>query len=325
MKKIQVFSALSIALGAASMVAIPPAAAQEYPTRPIKLIMPFAPGGATDLFARSLSERMTESMGQPVILDYKPGAASILANEYVANAPKDGYTLLVGTTGMALNIIMYGNVRYKMEDFAPISVIAVPAFSMSVSKKLPVSTAKDFVEYARARPGQLNYGTLGSGSTPHLLGEMFEEVAGVDMVDVPYKGSGPALAALMSGDVQLYFDSVTSSIPQYRGGTIGILGLTSENRLEALPEMPTLDEQDVPLIATSWFGILAPAGTPRPIIEKLNREINKAVASDEYQTRLNTAGATPMASESPEKFAELIESMTELWGRIPRRLNIKFD
>jgi len=268
---------------------------------------------------------MSESMGQQVVLDYKPGAASMVANEFVANAPKDGYTLLVGTTGMALNLIMYSKVRYKMEDFAPISVIAVPAFSMSVSKKLPVSSAKELVEYARARPGQLNYGTLGSGSTPHLLGKMFEEVAGLKMVDVPYKGSSPALAALMAGEVDLYFDSVTSSIPQYRNGTINILGVTSDERLKALPDMPTLNEQGVPLVATSWFGVLAPTGTPRAVIEKLHREITKAVASEEYQTRLNTAGATPASSASPEEFARLINRMSELWGRIPRQLNIKFD
>lgn len=299
--------------------------AQTYPTKPIRIVLAQPPGGATDLFARLITQKISASMGQPVILDYKPGANNMIANQAVATAPKDGYTLLLGTTALGLNPIMYSKVSYKLEDFAPISTIALPAFSMSVSKAVPVKSPKEFIDYAKARPGKINYATLGSGSTPHLLGKMLEEIAGLEMVDIPYKGAAMALAALVAGDAQVYFDSITTSIPQYRSGTINVLGVTSASRIAGVTDVPTLQEQGLPLVAVSWYGILAPTGTPRPVIEKLNREIQGAVASPEYQARLSAAGATPTASTSPEEFAALIQSMTELWGRIPRKLGIKFN
>ncbi len=314
-----------VAFMALGMFASRVAWAQDYPVKPVKLVMPFAPGGATDLFARLVSQKMGESMGQPVVLDYKPGAASMIANEAVATAPKDGYTLLVGTTGMALNLIMYSKVPYRMEDFAPVSVIAVPAFAMSVGKGSQARNAKEFIDFVKARPGKVNYANIGSGSTPHLLAKMLEDVAGLQMQDIPYKGAGPALTALASGEVQLYFDSVTTSIPQHKSGTIKILGFTSAERLPAALDVPTLKEQGIPLVATSWFGIMAPAGTPRPVIDKLHREVQKAVNSKDYQAKVSATGATPAASSSPEEFAALIESMTQLWGRIPSALKIKFD
>ena len=299
--------------------------AQNYPTKPIKLVLAQPPGGATDLFARLLTQKMGESMGQPVIIDHKPGANNMIANQTVAAAPKDGYTLLMGTTALGLNPIMYKKLNYKVEDFAPISVIALPAFSMSINKSLPTKSLKEFIDYVKARPGKINYGTLGRGSTGHLLGKMFEESAGLDMLDIPYKGAAAALSALVAGDVQVYFDSITTSIPQLRAGAINVIGVTSEARVPTAPDVPTLKEQGLPMVATSWFGVLAPAGTPRPIILKLNREIQAAVAWPENQSRLNAAGATPASSASPEEFAAMIQNMTELWGRIPRKLGMSFD
>ena len=301
------------------------ALAQAYPSKPIKLVLAQPPGGATDLFARLLSQKMSESLGQPVVIEYKPGANNMIAIQAVSGAPKDGYTLMMGTTALGMNPIMYKKLNYKVEDFAPISVVALPSFAMSVSKNVPAKTLREFVDYVKARPGKLNYGTLGPGSTGHLLGLMFEEIAGLKMQDVPYKGAAAALTGLIAGDVAVYFDNITTSVPQHRTGAITVMGVTAEARVPAAPDIPTMKEQGVPMVAQSWFGILAPAGTPRPIILRLNKEIQAAVAWPEYQSKLNAAGATPASSASPEEFATLIANLTELWGRIPRRMALNFD
>lgn len=299
--------------------------AQNWPAKPIRLVLAQPPGGATELFARLLSQHMSPPLGQPVVIDYKPGGNNVIANRLVATAPKDGYTLLMGTTALGLNLILDANPGYRMEDFAPISVVALPAFSMSTSRAVPAKTAREFITWAKANTGRINMATLGTGSTTHLLGKMLEEIAGVEMLNVPYKGAAMSLGALVAGDAHVYFDSIASSIPQYRAGKINIMGVTSANRVEGAPDVPTLKEQGVPLVATSWFGILAPAGTPRPVIERLNREIQAAVATADYRSKLNAAGVTPASSASPEEFAAMIENMTELWGRIPRKLGIRLD
>jgi tripartite-type tricarboxylate transporter receptor subunit TctC len=317
---------LACGLICAAALLLPGAAiAQTYPTKPIKLVLAQPPGGATDVFARLITQKMTESMGQPVVIEYKPGANNMIAIQAVAAAPKDGYTLMMGTTALGLNPIMYKKLNYKVEDFAPISVVALPSFAMSISKTVPAKNLREFVDYVKARPGKINYGTLGPGSTGHLLGMMFEEIAGIKMQDVPYKGAAATLTALVAGDISVYFDNITTSVPQHRSGAINILGVTAEQRVPAAPDVPTMKEQGVPMVAASWFGILAPAGTPRPIILRLNKEIQAAVASSDYQTRLNASGATPASSASPEEFAALIQNLTELWGRIPKRLGMNFD
>jgi len=301
------------------------AAAQNFPTKPIRVVLPYPAGGTTDMFVRTLSQKLQESTGQPWVIEYRPGAATMIAAASAKTAAPDGYTVLVGTTSMAINPLMYRKVDYRMEDFTPISTFATGPLAMSVSKKVPANNAKEFIEYVRANPGKVNYATLGAGGMPHLLAIMLEQQGNVKMTDVPYKGAGPALTALVAGDVQLYFDSVPSSLAQMRAGNIRILGVGAEERLKGIPDLPTLREQGINITSSAWFGFLVPAATPKPIVAQLHREIVKAVSSQDYQTRVIDAGQAPTASPTPEDFQRFIERDTAAWAKVIKPLNLQLD
>jgi len=301
------------------------AVAQNFPAKPVHVVLPYPPGGTTDLFVRTLAQKLQESTSQPWLIEAKPGAATMVAVLAVKSAAADGYTVLVGTTSMAINPLIYKKVEYRMEDFTPISTFATGPLAMSVSKKVPANNAKEFIQFVRANPGKVNYATLGAGGMPHLLAVMLEQQGNVKMTDIPYKGAGPALAALIAGDVQLYFDSVPSSLAQMKAGNIKILGIGSEERLKGVPELPTLKEQGLNIAASAWFGFFVPAATPKPIVGQLHREVVNAVSSADYQTRVIEAGQVPAASPSPEEFHRFIERDTADWAKVVKPLNLQLD
>lgn len=301
------------------------AQAQNFPTKPVRIVLPYPAGGTTDLLVRILSQKMQESTGQPWLVEYKPGAATIIATMAVKTAAPDGYTVLVNTNGMPNILLMYKKVDYRMEDFAPVSVFATGPLSLSVSKSVPANNLNELIAYIKANPGKVNYATLGSGGSPHLLAKMLENHAGLRMQDIPYKGAAPALQALISGEVQLYFDSIPSSLAQLRAGNIRIFGFGAEERMKGAPEIPTLKEQGVPIASSSWFGFFVPAGTPKPVISAIHREVVKAVASNEYQTRVIASAQVPVSSASPEEFHGFIDREAAAWAKVIKPLNLQLD
>jgi tripartite-type tricarboxylate transporter receptor subunit TctC len=302
-----------------------PVAAQNFPTKPVRIVTPFPAGGSTDLFLRILSVKMQESTGQSWLIDYKAGGATMIATVAVKNSAPDGYTVLLATNVAPNNLLMYKKVEYKLEDFAPVSLIATGPLAMSVSKSLPANNIAELIAYVKANPGKVNYATLGAGGTPHLLAKMLEQHSGLQMVEIPYKGAAPALQALIAGDVQIYFDSVPSSLAQLKAGAVKIFGVTSEERMKGAPDLPTLKEQGLPLTAVPWFGFWVPAATPKPLIAAIHREVVKAVASQEYQTRVIGAAQVPVSSASPEEFQTFIARQAEGWAKVIKPLNLQLD
>ena len=324
-------NASRMAAGAAAALAVAAAIlpatsmAQAYPNKPVRVVLPFPAGGTTDLFARILSQKLQESTGQSWIIDYKPGGATMIATNSVRTAAPDGYTVLVGLNVMPTNLLMYKKVDYKMEDFAPISLFAMGPLAMAVSKSVAANSLAELVAFIKANPGKINYATLGTGGSPHLVAKMMEQHYGLQMQDIPYKGSAPAMQALMAGDVQIYFDSAATSVAQQRAGTIKIFGVTAEDRMKGAPELPTLKEQGLPITSASWFGYFVPAATPKPIINFIHREVVKAVATSDYQSRVIGAAQIPISSASPEEFHAFIERNTEGWAKVIKPLNLQLE
>lgn len=319
------FAATHVFAGALLFFGTGAAHAQAYPAKPIRLILPHPPGGTSDLIGRLLAKKMGDSMGQPVLVDNRAGAATMIAATAVATAPADGYTLMVHVGQLYTNPLMYRSIRYKTDDFVPISLVAQIPYALSVSNTVPAKNAKEFVAWLKANPGKASYATLGAGGNTHLLGKMLEEVTGVSMVDVPYKGSGPAMTDLIGGQVQLYFDTVATSIPMFREGRIKILGVTSERRLPGAPDLPTLKEQGVDITGDTWWGVLGPAKLPRPIVERIHSEVVKAVESEEFRSLIVSRGGVAVSSGTPEEFARFIAADTEKWARVIRPLNLQLD
>ena len=299
--------------------------AQAYPNKPVRVVLPFPAGGITDVFARLISQKLQESTGQPWVIDYKPGGATMIAAVAVKNAAPDGYTVLVGLNTMPANLLMYKKADYKMEDFAPVSLFAMGPLALAVSKNVPANSLAELVALIKANPGKINYATLGTGGSPHLAAKMMEQHFGLQMQDIPYKGSAPALQALMAGDVQIYFDSAATSMVQQRAGTIKVFGVTADERMKATPEIPTLKELGLPITSASWFGYFVPTGTPKPIINFIHREMVKAVASSDHQARVIGSSQIPIASASPEEFQTFIERNTEVWAKVIRPLNLQLE
>ena len=298
----------------------------NYPTRPIKIIVGYAPGGATDIIARVIAERFTASMGQPVYVENIPGAGGNLGAATVARAAPDGYTLQLGTMGnMTINPSVYKNMPVDtMKAFQPISNIATVPNIMVVNPSVPVKNVKEFVDWAKARPGKVFFASSGTGNAPHMTGELFNLAAGLDMVHVPYKGSGPALTDLMAGQgVQVMFDNMPAAINFVRGGKLRGLAVTSANRVSSEPNLPTIKESGYPdFVVETWFGLFAPAGTPRPIVDKLNAEIATALKNPDIQNRLIDLGAQPSWT-SPEDYQKLMESDYKKWADVAKRAKIE--
>src|SRR4051794_10138588 len=285
---------LSAAARGASPDSAPAPSAGGYPSRAIRLIVPFPPGGSTDILARALGEKLSQGLGQPVVIDNRPGAGGSIGAEAAARAAPDGYTLMMGHLGtLAVNPAIYKNLPYDpVTSFAPVSLMAIVPSVLVVNPSLPVTSAAELIAYAKAHPGKLAYGSAGSGSTSHLTTEYFKLVTGTDILHVPYKGVGPMLTDLVSGQLSMGLNGAPAVMPHVNAGRLRALAVSGIRRLPALPQLPTLDESGVKgFDASGWYGIVAPTGTPRPAIERLNAEVRKIVAGPELRARLDAEGA----------------------------------
>ena len=303
------------------------AAAQPYPSKPIRLVVPFPAGGTTDILAREVGQRLSLSLGQPVVIDNRPGAAGNIGSELVAKSAPDGYTLLMATVGThAINPNLYARMPYDhVKDFAPVVLVAGVPNVLEVTPSLPVHSVADLIKLAKEKPGQINFASSGSGTSIHLSGELFKTMAGVDMTHVPYKGSAPAITDLIGGQVQVMFDNLPSSLQQIKAGKLRAIAVTSAQRAPALPDIPTIAESGLPgFEATSWFGIVAPAGTPPTIIARINADVNQWLQSPEAKEKLLAQGAVA-AGGSPEQFAAYIHAETEKWARVVKASGAKVD
>ena len=295
--------------------------AASFPNRNIKIVVPFAPGGSSDLLARLVAQRMTADWGQPVIVENKPGAGATLGADQVAKSPADGYTLLLAATHHTIAQNVFKNLPYDIgRDFAPVSVIALIPNMVVINAKIPANTIQEFVALAKAQPGKLNYGSAGSGTAHHLIGEMFNLQAQTNIIHIPYKGSAPAISDLVSGQVQLMFDTITAGLPQVTAGKTRALAVTTAKRSSALPDVPTLNETILPgFDVGTWFGLLAPAKTPSDIVNKLSAEVTKIVNIPEMKSQLLATGAEPVGNTSAEMSAQIkkeLESFAALLKQI---------
>lgn len=297
--------------------------AQDYPARPIHLIVGFQPGTAPDVVARLIGQRLSEQFGQPVIIENHAGASSSLAAALVVRAPPDGYTLFELTSVNSWNVALYDNLKFDlMRDLAPIASIYRGYGVMVVQPSFPAKTLGDFIAYARANPGRLRMGSAGVGTPQHLYGEMFKQMCGIDMLHVPYRGGGRALADLLGGHVQVMFDTLVTSIAYVRSNELRALAVTAPGRVEVLPDVPAVAEVVAGYQADGWQGLAAPAGTPGAIIDRLNQQINAALADPKFAVKIADLGGVPFAT-SPAEFREFVAGFTAKWSKIIRSANIR--
>jgi len=308
-----------------SAVALPAAAQADYPNRPIKWIVPYPPGGTTDLLARLMGTWLTQRLGQQVIIDNRAGGGNNIGTEMSVKAPPDGYTVHLVNPANAINATLYPKLPFNfLEDLEPVGgIIRVPNV-MTVTKNFPAKTVAEFIEYGKKNPGKINMASSGSGTSVHLSGEMFKFMTGVDMKHIPYKGAGPAITDLIPGQVDVLFDNMPSIIGHIRGGNLRALAVTSAQRSPALPDVPTVAETVPGYEASAWFGMAAPKGTPRPVIDRLNREINAALADPGMRAKLADLGGVPIAG-TPEQFWALHRAETEKWEKIVKFSGAKVE
>ena len=317
---------MHLAAGAAALPALPHvAAALDYPTRSVRIIVGFAPGGGTDIHARLIAQPLAERLSQQFVIENRPGAGTNVATEIVVNAPPDGYTLLLACLPNASNATLYENLKFNfLRDITPVAGIAREPFAIEVNPSVPVKTVPEFIAHANANPGKINMASGGVGSGNHIFGELFKMMTGVNLVHVPYRGAGPALVDLLGGQVQVMFASMSSSIQYVRAGKLRALAMTTATRLPALPDIPTVAEFVPGYQASFWTGIGAPKNTSAEIVDKLNKEINEALADAKIKTRLAELGATALPG-SPGDFNKLIADETEKWGKVVRAAGIKAE
>ena len=322
---------LHLATGAAAMPAVSRFAwsqsypAQTYPAQPVRIIVGFGPGGVSDILARLIGQWLSERFDRPFIVDNRPGGGTNIATETVARAPADGYTLLWLTSSNAINATLYEKLSFDfIRDIAPVASIVLVPSVMAVNSQFPTKTVPEFIAYAKANPGKINMGAAGPGSSTHIFGELFKMMAGVDLVPVQYRSSAPVLTDLMAGQVQVTFGPLGASIEYIKTGRLRALAVTEATRSETLPDVPTVGEFVPGYEASLWQGIGAPKSTPPEIIDRLNKEINAALADPRIKARLADLGSTPFA-QSPGDFARLIASDTEKWGKVIRAANIKAE
>jgi tripartite-type tricarboxylate transporter receptor subunit TctC len=318
---------LHLAAGAAALPALSRfAVAQAYPARPVRIIVGFAPGGTTDIAARLIGQWLSERLGQPFVIENRPGASTTIGTEVVVRAPADGYTLLLATTASAINTTLFeGKLNYNfLRDIAPIASIISAPNVMVVNPSVPAKSVPEFIAYAKANPRKLNMASPGTGSPPHLFGELFMMMTGTSMIHVPYRGSGPALVDLLAGQVQVGFDPMPASIEHIRSGKLRALAVTTAKRSEVLPDIPALSDFLPGYEASFWGGFGAPKDTPVEIVDKLNKEINAALADPKMKARLADLGGTVLPG-SPADFGKLIADETEKWGKVIQAANIKAE
>ena len=328
MTKRQTLALLACALASATLPAArAQAPAASWPSKPIRWVVPFPPGGAMDAIARTLGEKAGKTLGQPFVIENKPGAGGNIGADFVAKQPGDGYTLMITSIGMATNKPLYGKLSYDpIKDFAPVSLLAVvPNVLVTNATQPDVKTAQDVIAAARKTPGKLTYASAGNGTSIHLAGEVFTSLAQVDMLHVPYKGSGPAVSDLLGGQVNYMFDSITSARPHIESGKLRALGVTTAKRSKTLPNVPTLAEAGLPGYEVSpWFAVFMPAATPKDIVAKVNAALLEAMKDPDVVKRFETIGAEPVGS-TPEEMAQHLARESERWTKLIQERGIKLD
>ena len=311
----------------AALLAAGAALAQAYPNRPIRWIVTYPPGGPTDFVARAIGAKLTDAWGQQVVIDNRAGAGGVIGTDLGAKAVADGYTLLFGTSaGLTINPALVSKLPYDpVRDFAPVSLLVINPQILVVTNSVPVNSVKELIAYAKSRPGQLNYASVGQGSPNHLGMELLKALAGIDMVHVPYRGTGPAVTDLLGGQVQLMFNSMPLVLPLVQGGKLKGLAVGSAQRSPAVPDVPTVAEAGVPGFENvTWYGMFAPAGTPRDIIMKLNAQVVKILTDPEMAQRLSSQGAEPR-STTPEALAAFMRVESARWKKVIKTAGIKLD
>jgi tripartite-type tricarboxylate transporter receptor subunit TctC len=298
----------------------------DYPERPVRLIVPFAPGGGTDLTSRLISQHLSEALGKPVVVENRAGGAGNMGTELVAHAPADGYTLLLGSLSTGVNVSLFKKLPFNpLTDFAPVSLIVTVPLLVVVHPSLPVNNIHELIQLAKAKPGQLNYASGGLGTANHVGGELFKYLANVQIVHVPYKGGGPALADVAGGHVPLFFGTMTSTRDLVKSGRLRALATTTAGRSPSWPELPTVAESGVPGFEVSaWFGVLAPAGTPAPVISRLSTELQKMVRNREVREGLLAQGSDPVGS-TPEEFGRHLRNEIEKWAKVVQASGLHAD
>lgn len=298
---------------------------QSYPSRPIRLVVPFGPGGGSDFVGRVTAQKLTEQMGQQVVVDNRTGAASLVGTEIALRAPPDGYTLLLGDVGTTINVAYYKNAKYDaVKDFDPITVVADTPYILAVNPGLPYAgTLKDFVAAAKAQPGKLSLGSSGAGSGTHFSGELFRLRAGINMIHVPYKGGGAVLTDVVAGHIQSTMTTAPAAFPLVKTGRLKILAQAASRRSPLLADVPTFAESGVSeVVVSNWYGVLSPGGTPPAIIKRLHEELMRAIASPDMRERLTTSGLDP-APITPEQFRKLIAVEVDRWKRVMKESGIR--
>ena len=307
-----------------SLVFASAAGAQEYPSKPVRLIIPYPPGGGADILGRIVAGKLSAVLGQQVIVDNRGGANGMIGTEIAAHAPADGYTLLFPSSPHTVNLSMVSKLPYDtVKDFTPVSLAATTPYTLVVHPSMPVKSVKELIAFARGRPGKINYASGGSGGSPHLAMELFKSMTGVDMVHVAYKGVGPALVDVLAGHVQVFFSNAAPAVPHIKAGRLRALATSGAKRSLVAPEIPTVAEAGVPgFEASAWYGVIAPARTPAAIVHRLNAEIVRFMRTPETQERLKSLSAESLTS-TPQEYARVIEADIDRWGKLVRRLGLR--
>ena len=300
------------------------AAQNKYPSKPIRLIVPVAPGGGTDFIARLLGQKLNEAWGEPVIVDNRPGAAGNLGVEIAAKAVPDGYTVVIPITSFPINPSLYAKLPFDtVRDFAPITLVASAPLLLVVNPKLQVNSVKELIALAKAKPGALNFANSGSGTTAHLAGEMFKRMGAVDIVSVPYKGGGPAVIDLIAGNVQMYFSTIPAALTQVKAGRLRALAVTGGKRMSEISDIPTVSESGLPgFEVVAWFGMFAPARTPQPVVRKLNAELVRILNASEVREKMAGHGLIP-GGNTPEQLGSFLKAEIAKWSKVIMDANIR--
>jgi tripartite-type tricarboxylate transporter receptor subunit TctC len=322
----RIHSLVRLAAALALLCGLAAAHAQSWPSKPIRYIVPFPPGGATDILARSIADKLGPALGQPVIVENRAGAAGNVGTELAAKAAPDGYTILMVTVAQSISETLYAKLAYNlMRDLAPVILVARVPNVMVVHPSVPARSVKEFIDYAKANPGKVNFASSGSGTSIHMSAELFKLLAGVDIVHIPYKGSAAALTDLIGGQVSVMFDNLPPSMPHIRSGKLRALAITTTTRYPTLPDLPTMVEAGVPgYEASSWFGIMVPAGTPKDIVARLNAEVRKIMALPDVRERFDQQGAIASPG-TPEDFDAFIRAEIAKWGKVVKASGAKVD